>query len=392
MNNIRKRKIAVITGSRAEYGYLKPLLAEIRQTRTLSLLLYVSGMHLLSEFGKTREEISKDGFKIKSLVRLGQKAMDNGFEMAISMAKGIEGFSQVFNKDKPDIIVVFGDRIEAFVAAVAAAAMNIPIAHISGGEVGLGDIDDSLRHAITKLAHLHFASSEKSRDRILRLGEENWRVFLSGALSLDVIFRKKLLSRQELNKKYGFSDKPLILAVYHPLTTELKKVGRQIKTVVSAIKTVASKKVMEIVFIYPNTYPGNKDIIKEINELKNQGRNVHLFENLPHLDFLSIMATAKVFVGNSSSGIIEAPSLGLPYVCVGTRQKGRERAVNVIEIDCNEEDIVRGMEKALTDQSFLAKVKKRLTPYGNGRASRKIATVLKKIKLDEKLMQKKIID
>lgn len=386
-----KRKIAIITGTRAEYGYLKPLMRKIEEHIELELLLYVTGMHLLKEYGNTIQEIEKDGFRIAKTIDMGLKVNNTEFDLAVSMGKGIIGFASILKEDKPDIAVAFGDRTEPFAAAIAATAMNVPVAHIGGGEVGLGDIDDCLRHAITKLAHVHFTSSNNSKERVLKLGEEDWRIFQVGALSLDTILNEKLLSKDNLCRKYNLPDKPLILISYHPVTTEWREAERQMKLAMESAVTVANEEDMGIVIIYPNAYPGGSQIIQAIKSSMQKSKNIHVFENLPHPDYISLMAISSVFVGNSSSGIIEAPSLGIPYVCIGTRQQGRERAKNVIDVGYSKNEITAGIKRALYDKEFLDTVKKCKSPYGDGKASERIVKVLREIKIDRELLQKKII-
>lgn len=385
-----KRKIAVVTGARAEYGYLRSLIRKIEENRKLELLLYVTGMHLLKEYGSTIQEIKKDRFRIKRIVDMDMKTDSTELDMAKSIGKGIIGFADMFKKDDPDILVVFGDRIEPFTATIAATSMNIPIVHIGGGEVGLGDVDDNLRHSITKLAHLHFTSSEQSKERILKLGEEAWRVFQVGALSLDIILNEKLLHREKLCRKYKFPDKPLILVSYHPVTTEWGVAKNQMRQVVEAVATVANEENMGIVVIYPNYYPGGFQIIQVIKNFIQKNKNICVFENLPHFEYVSLMAASSVLVGNSSSGVIEAPSLGIPYVCIGTRQQGREKAKNVIDVGYGKNEIIEGIKRALFDKGFLDLVKKCENPYGDGKTSERIVKILSEIEIDKNLLQKRI--
>ncbi len=385
-----KRKIAVITGSRAEYGYLRPLIEKIKESEGLELLLYVSGMHLLKMYGNTLQEIRKDGHKITRIIDMNIKANNTPFDISVSIGRGVTEFAKAFQDDRPDIVVVFGDRVEPFAAAAAAAPMSIPIAHISGGEVGLGDIDNSLRHAITKLAHLHFTSSSQSEERVRKLGEEEWRVFRVGALSLDILLNEKLLSKKGICKRYNLACKPLILISYHPVTSEFKDARNQIELVISAALEVANEENMEIVIIYPNAYPGGFQMIRSIKRIAKENKRIHVFANLPQLDYLSLLSNSSVFLGNSSSGIIEAPSLGIPFVCIGTRQKGRERAKNVVDVEYSKNEIVEGIKKALFDREFIGVVKRRESPYGDGKASSRIVRVLSKIEIDKKLLEKVI--
>jgi len=205
------RKIGVVTGTRAEYGYLRPLLTAIDNNPSLILQLYATGMHLLKDYGDSIKEIKRDGFSISHVIEMGSKAMSNEYELAKSIGKGVVEFSKSFNEDRPDLLVVFGDRTEPFAAAIAATTMNIPVAHIAGGDVGMGDIDHVMRHAITKLAHLHFTMSDQSRHRVMKMGEEPWRVFNVGALTLDTILNTELPSRDALARKHSLPNKQFIL-------------------------------------------------------------------------------------------------------------------------------------------------------------------------------------
>lgn len=385
-----KRKVAIVTGSRAEYGHLKPLIRRVEGHPRMQLILYVSGMHLSRTYGKSVDEIRRDGFKIRKKIDIGIKSNNSTKDLALSVGRGVMGFARAFKTDGPDIVVVFGDRIEPFAAAVAATCMNIAVAHINGGDVGFADIDNNLRHAITKLAHLHFTSSCQSRDRVIMLGEDRKRVFNVGALSLDSILMAKRLSKADLCRKYDIPNRPFILVSYHSVTTESSCSGREMLVVMSAVVDSAQKNNMEIVVIYPNANPGAFAIMKVIEEFASKHSNVHAFRNLPHLDYISLMAASSVLVGNSSSGIIEAPSIGIPFVCVGNRQKGRERARNVIDVPPKHGTLVRAIAKSISDENFRARVKERRSPYGDGHASRRIVEVLSSVELGKGLIQKKM--
>ena len=284
---------------------------------------------------------------------------------------------------------MLGDRVEPFSATISAASLNIPVAHINGGDVS-GNIDDSFRHAMTKLSHLHFPASALSMKRILKLGEEKWRVHQVGALSLDTILHEKLRSLNELRAIYHVPKKKYILFVYHAVTTEWKDAKYQIHRTLQAMQKIMQKQDMFVIMVYPNTDPGGKDILLEITQFALKNSQVYLFKNLPYQDFLSFMSASSVFVGNSSSGIIEAPSFGIPYVCVGTRQKGRERAQNVIDVDYDENNIIKGIKKALFDEAFLKKIRRCHNPYGNGTASQKIVKILHTVSLNERLLKKRM--
>jgi UDP-hydrolysing UDP-N-acetyl-D-glucosamine 2-epimerase len=384
------RKIGVITGARAEYGYLRPLMEKIRESSKLHLQTFVTGMHLVNEYGYTVREILRDNFEVTDTIDMGLKADNTNYDMATSIGEGIKGFANVFKKRNPDLVVVCGDRIEALASSIAAVSLNIPIAHIGGGEIAFGEIDDSTRHCITKFAHLHFTSTKQSAERVLKLGEEKWRVFRVGALSLDTILNQELMEETKLRQKYSLQDKPIILVCYHPITTEWADAGRQMKVVMAATIEIANEEDTSIVVVFPNYYPGGYQIIHTIEKLGSDHKNIRIFESLPHFDFISLMAASSAFVGNSSSGIIEAPSLGIPYVCVGIRQDGRERAKNVIDVRCNRTEIMKGTRKALHDVDFLEIVKRRETPYGDGKAGDRIMRVINKVGINKKLIQKRM--
>lgn len=385
-----KRKIGVVTGTRAEYGYLKPLLNAIENDPDLDLQLFVTGMHLLKEYGNSIKEIERDGYKISRIVDMGSKAMSNEYDLAVSIGNGIIEFSQVFTEERPDILIVFGDRIEPFAATVSATTMNIPVAHIAGGDVGIGDIDHVMRHAITKMAHVHFTMSEQSTERVLKLGEESWRVYNVGALTLDTIFNSNLPSKAILEEKYSIPSKPFILVAYHPTSTEWQQSEQQVDAVLRAVTSIANELDMEIVVIFPNDYPGGIAIVEVLRSFSKKGTNFHIIENLPNVDYLAVLGMSATFVGNSSSGIIEAPSLGVPFVCIGTRQMGRERAGNVIDVGYDRKEIEDAIRKSMLDHDFLQTVSRKESPYGDGNASKRIIEVISKIRLDNRLLQKKM--
>jgi len=382
-----KRKIAIVTGSRADYGYLYPLFKEVMDNGDLILQLYVTGMHLVRTYGSSEDEIKKNGFDCVIKIDMGMKYKNTLKTIGYGISKGIRNFVDSFLKDTPDIVIVFGDRIEAFTAAIAASSLNLPLAHIAGGDVASGDIDDNLRHAITKLSHLHFVMSKQSEQRVLKLGEEKWRVFQVGALSLDRILNNSFDKGKFLHM-YGFPIKPLLLVLYHPLTTEINGAVAQIKIVMNAAVEIAKRHSMEIVVIYPNYYPGASNSISYVQSLKKRFSDIRIIKNLSHEDFITLMSCSRVFIGNSSSGIIESPSLGIPYVSIGTRQKTREQASNVIDVACQKNEIIEAIHKALFDTAFLKIVKKRKTPYGNGTATKQIVQVLQTITLNTTLLQK----
>ncbi|KXH76727.1 MAG: hypothetical protein AM326_06690 [Candidatus Thorarchaeota archaeon SMTZ-45] len=383
------KRIGVVTGTRAEYGYLRPLLYAISNEPTLELRVYASGMHLLKEYGDSIKEIERDGFEIIRRIDMGSKAMLDEHDLPISIGTGIIGFADVFAEEKPDLVIVFGDRIEPFSAAIASTTMNIPVAHIAGGEIGLGDIDHVMRHAISKLSHLHFVQTEESRHRLIKLGEEDWRIHNVGSLTLDTILNTELRSREELSKRYNFEFGKFILIAYHPVSTEWEHAEKQMSLVLDSVVEVALESNLQIVITYPNDYPGGTSIV-DVTKSYSDRAFIQVFKNLSHIDYISLMKLCDVYIGNSSSGLIEAPSLGVPYVCIGTRQKGRERARNVLDVDYDKDEITTALRKALHDAKFLKDVAKRESPYGDGKASQRIIEVLKHTSFDDRLLRKKM--
>jgi GDP/UDP-N,N'-diacetylbacillosamine 2-epimerase (hydrolysing) len=378
------RKVAVVTGTRAEYGILKPVLRAIKSHPHLNLILIVTGMHLSKEFGYTVKEIMKDGFKIDAKVEMLHKE-DTGAAMAKSIGKCIIKMTDVLEETKPDVLVLLGDRAEMLAGAVAAAYTGIPIAHLHGGETS-GSIDDSVRHAITKLAHIHFPATRKSAERIIKMGEDPSRVFVVGAPALDTIINEKLPEPSEISKRYGIDlSKPLLLVLQHPVVTEYEDAANQMKETLDAIVELKHQTIL----IYPNADAGGRNMIKVIKKYEKYPF-IKSFKSLPYRDYLGLMKIAGVLIGNSSSGIIEAPSFHLPVVNIGTRQAGRERSTNVIDVGYDKEEIINAVNKALYDSSFRKKVASCKNPYGDGKASQRIARILANIKIAPSLLQKKI--
>ena len=378
------KKIAVVTGTRAEYGILLPVLKAIEAHSELKLSLVVTGMHLSHEFGYTAKEIEDNGFRIDARVDM-LLSSDSPESMAKTIGVGIIGMAQTWGQLRPDIILVLGDRVEPLAAAIAGAYMNIPVAHIHGGDSPRAGLDEYARHAITKLAHIHFPATNKSTERIMKMGEDEWRVHMVGSPALDVILNEPLIPAETLSKKLGLDlSQPLILLVQHSVTTQVDEAPEQMRETLEAIVEIGYTTVL----IYPNSDAGGRRMIEVIKEFEKYPF-IKTFESLPRKEYLSLVKSASVMVGNSSSGIIDAPSLGLPVVNIGIRQEGRERGKNVIDVGHNRQEIVEGVEKALTDKEFLAEVKKCESPYGDGKASQRIAEILSKVEITPQLLEKK---
>jgi len=379
------RRVAVVTGTRAEYGILYPVLNAIEQHPKLQLLLIATGMHLSHEFGYTVQELEKDGFHVDAKVDM-LLSNDTLVAMSKSIGIGIIGLAQTWEQVEPDIIVVLGDRVEPLAAAISGSYMNIPAAHIHGGDTGKGGLDESARHAITKFAHIHFPATKKSAERIIGMGEDRWRVYTVGSPALDTILNEPLLPPKTIAKKLGLNSSwPVILVVQHPVTTQVEEAPEQMRQTLQAIVEFQYPTIV----IYPNSDAGGRRMIEVIKEYKKHAF-IKAYPSLPHREYLSLMKAANVMVGNSSSGIIEAPSLGLPAVNIGSRQEGRERGKNVIDVGHNKREITKGIEKTLTDREFLVGVKKCQSPYGDGKASQRIAEILSKVEITTQLIQKRI--
>jgi len=379
------KKICVLTGTRAEYGLLKPTMTTIKNHSNFKLSIIVTGMHLSPEFGNSIKEIEKDGFKITAKVKMNP-VEDTGFSMAESVGKGIIGVAKSLEKIKPDILLVLGDRTEALSGAIAAAYMNIPIAHIHGGDIVGAVIDESARHAITKLAHIHFPGTKKSAERIIKMGENRRNIYIVGTPCVETILNKDFLTKKEIEKKFDLDlKKPLILMLQHSVSTQIDKAKKQIIETLEAVKKLQ----YQTVIIYPNSDAGGREIIKQIKKYECLPF-VSSYKNLSQKEYFSLLKYCSVMVGNSSSGIIESSSFKIPVINIGIRQDGRERSSNVIDVNHNRVEIIRFIEKAINDKKFREKVRKCKNPYGTGRTSEKIVKILNQIDISPALLEKKL--
>lgn len=380
------RTIGVVTGSRAEYGLLKSSMEAIRDHPELDLTVYVTGMHLSPQYGNTRDDIVADGFEDIVDVHMLLDG-DSELSMVKSLGVGISSFADAFGRDDPDIVVVLGDRDEALAAGMTAAHMNIPVAHIHGGDTtGGAIIDDSIRHALTKFAHIHFPVSPLSEQRILELGEEPWRTMVVGAPGLDDILAGEYNDPDDVLKRHDISTegRPLALVVQHPVTTAPGLAGEQMRT---TLDSIAASNVHPVI-IYPNSDAGGKLIIDEIDSHP-VGECATVFRSLPRPDYLGLMAAADVMVGNSSSGIIEAPSFDLRVVNIGPRQDERERSENTLDVPHEATAISDAIETALTDD-FREQVAAASNPYDHGGAAQNICERLATIELGEEVLRKRL--
>ncbi|GGH64388.1 UDP-N-acetyl glucosamine 2-epimerase [Paenibacillus silvae] len=375
------KKIVVITGTRADYGIYYPILKAIDEEKTLDLHLLVTGMHLSPQFGNTVELIKEDGFRIAAQVDCLLQGSTHG-NMSRSIGIAILGMTQALESIQPDVVVVLGDRGEMFAAAVVAAHMNVPLVHLHGGEV-TGTIDESIRHAISKLSHIHLVATEQSRERLLKLGEDSWRVHVVGAPRIETIMKTSFPSHRQVLDKYNIKIKSdgYILFAYHPVTTESTDLGMILKML-----NVLVNSGFDVICIKPNADAGSDSLVKLYNRFTDT-ESVHLVTNFDQLEYLSILQNTELLVGNSSSGIIEAASFQIPVINIGTRQSRRERSSNVIDIIESDTELQSALDKASSQQfrDFVSSVK---NVYAKEGTSHLVVDVLKSIKSSDHLIQK----
>lgn len=381
------RTIGVVTGSRSDYGSVRPILRAIQESPQLRLHLFVTGMHLAPEFGLTVRVIEADGFEIGDRIEM-LLSSDTPEGIAISMGVGTAGFAHAYARVRPDLVVVIGDRFEMLAAALAALPFKIPVAHLHGGELTQGAIDDALRHSLTKLSHLHFAATDDAARRIIQMGEEPWRVTVSGAPSLDTLRTVTALGPEELSAQYGLQlQRAPLLVTYHPVTLEYEQTEWQVRELLGALEACG----FSTVFTAPNADTNGRIITRLMQEFVDRAPAARLITNLGTPGYAGLMRRAAAMVGNSSSGIIEAPSFELPVVNIGTRQQGRARAENVIDVGYRREDILEGIRRA-TAPEFRARLRGRSNPYGDGHAAEVIVQRLRDVPVDHDLIAKRFLD
>jgi UDP-hydrolysing UDP-N-acetyl-D-glucosamine 2-epimerase len=380
------RTIAVVTVSRSDYGHLVPVLGALRDAPDVRLLLFVAGAHLVPEFGLTVREIEADGWPVAECVDMLEPD-DSPEAVAGATGRGVQGFARAYAKHRPDLVVLLGDRFEMLAAAVAALPFALPVAHIHGGEVTEGAMDNQIRHAISKLAHLHFASAPIHAERLARMDEEPWRIHMVGAPGLDRLRGRPLLSREELARQLDLPARgPWILVTFHPVTLEHQDTTRHVEELVAALEAAPGT----LVVTYPNADPAGRTIIAALEAFARRSTRVRLQPTLGEDVYLALLEHADVMVGNSSSGLIEAPSFGLPTVNIGSRQRGRLRGDNVIDVGYGRDEIARGLSAALAS-GLRSRLRARPNPYGDGAAAPRIVEVLRRVPLDARLVQKRAV-
>jgi len=381
------RIIGVVTVARSDYGHLVPILERIRASSALELQLFVGGSHLSDRFGRTVGAIETDGWSITERIA-GASEADAPADVAGAAAVSLAGFARAFARRRPDLILVLGDRIEMLSAAVAALPLTIPVAHVHGGEVTEGAIDEQARHAITKLSHLHFPAAEPYARRILQMGEEPWRVHCCGAPGLDRLTRVGTLSREELARRIGLPlRRPTLLVTFHPVTLEVGATAAHVDALAAALETADG----DVVITYPGADALHGTVIRRLEALAGGRPGTRMVTGLGEDTYCSLLREADVMIGNSSSGLIEAPSFGLPVVNIGSRQRGRLRAANVIDVGPAAEEIRAGLRRAL-EPAFRRSLAGMANPYGDGRAAPRIVEVLERTELGPRLTQKRFVD
>lgn len=374
-----KRKIAIVTSSRADYAHVRWLLRDLARNPAVELQVIALGPHLSPAFGHTGKNISAD--QVTSIECLLDSDTDLGMAKTIGVAT--LGLADALDRLRPDILLLIADRYEMLAPASVALALRIPIAHVEGGEITLGAIDDAVRNALTKMSHLHFACTRKAAERIAGMGEEPWRITFSGSLSLDHLRRERLLTKVQVEKTLDVKiGKDAVLCIYHPVTL-LKNTLEEAEEIFAALGGIKR----QMIFIYPNADAGCRDLIRQAEKFVAAHKSSRVFVNLDHRTYLGLMSNVGVLVGNSSSGIIESTSLEIPAVNVGIRQLGREHAGNVIDVPADRKAIRAAIARALSID-FRRSIRGLESPYGDGGASKIIVRTLLEAPLGEKLLFK----
>ena len=387
MSSDHLRHVLYISGTRADYGLMKDTLRTISAHPRLRLSVLVTGMHLSEDFGNTVNEIERDGFEI--VAKVGMLASDDTpAAMARSLGNGLADMATAFEQIRPDFVLLEGDRGESLAAAIAAAHMSVAVAHVSGGDVTGTTVDESIRHAITKFAHLHFPGTELSARRLVSMGEDPWRVHMVGTPGTNLAAEPRL-SREELVRDLGLAlDRPLLLALQHPVTTQVDEAPVQMRETMEAVTSFG----YDTVVVYPNADAGGRAMIEVIEEYEHLP-HVHTFKSLPREAFVALLSVTSVMVGNSSSALTEAPCFALPAVNVGSRQQGRERGGNLIDTGHNSDEISVAVQHGLdhlSDPAFRARCAE--SPYQDVDAAAQIADVLSMAELGIGLVQKRFYD
>ena len=376
------KKIAVVTTSRADYSHLYWPLKAMQAHEEINLQLIVMAAHLSPEFGLTVREIEADGLPIAARLE-SLLSSDTDVGMAKSIGVGVLSLADTLGVMRPDLLLLIADRYEMLAPAAVALALRIPIAHIEGGELSEGAVDDAVRNALTKLSHIHFTSTYPARDRVISMGEEPWRVHRAGAPSLDHLQKSTLLDRTALERNLSIDlSNDTVIVSYHPVTL-LNDTVAEADALFVALQSLGQ----QLIFCYPNADTGSRLLVERTERFLAERGGGHLFVNLPAVTYWSLLRQVKLLIGNSSSGIMETASFGLPTVNIGLRQKGRERPLNVIDALPTKENIIAAINKA-TSQTFIDSLKEMRNPYGEGTATESILAVLTTLPSRDVLLMK----
>ncbi|TZE82180.1 UDP-N-acetylglucosamine 2-epimerase [Calorimonas adulescens] len=382
------KKILAVTGIRSEYFILQPVFEEFVSKKDVCLKVVVTGAHLSPVHGYTYKLIERDGYDIIKLENLLSSDFLSG--RCKSLGIQIMGLTDIVVRENPDWLLVLGDREESIATAIVGTYLNIPVAHICGGDRVVGNIDDSVRHAVTKLAHLHFPVTRENGERILKMGEEPWRVHVVGNPALDSIRKQPDLSFDCINKKLGTDLKEntsFILLIQHPLSSEVGQAGEQMRITLQAVSELG----YYTIIIYPNSDAGSYEMIKVINEFEQKYDFIKAYKTLPRDIFVNLQRKTALLLGNSSSGILEAPFLKIPVVNVGNRQRQRQHSENIIFVPHDKEKIKEAINKAINDKEFINMCKNCSNPYGDGYSSKRIVDIVLNTPIDSKLLNKQIV-
>ena len=384
-----KRRIAVVTSSRADYSHLYWPLKLLAEHPDVDLRLIVMASHLSPEFGLTIREIEKDGFPIAARIE-SLLSSDTDVGMAKSIGVAALSLADSLSALRPDLLLLIADRYEMLAPAAVALALRIPIAHIEGGEISEGAIDDAVRNALTKMSHIHFTSTDAARERVIAMGEEPWRVHRAGAPSLDHLRRSRLLSREEVETACDLDLRiPALLVAYHPVTLR-QNTTCEADALFAALEQIAAQGTTQILFCYPNADAGSRSLIERTRAFLVQHPSAKLFINLDAITYWSLLRCVSMIAGNSSSGIMETASFALPTVDIGLRQKGRERARNVLNAEPKTAAILASIDEARSP-AFRDSLKGMTNPYGDGRAAERIVEVLTTCPLGQELLIKRAV-
>lgn len=384
-----KKTISILTSTRAEYGLLKPIIAKLNTIKEFDIRIVATGAHLSPEFGLTYKEIENDGLCIDEKIEI-LLSSDTPSAISKSMGLAMISFADYFEKLNPDLLIVLGDRYETL--AVSAAAMNqrIPIAHLYGGETTEGAVDESIRHAITKISYLHFTSIDEYRNRVIQLGEHPDRVYNVGAIGIENILSVEFLSKKELENELEIKlSRPYAVVTFHPVTLEHNSSEEQIRSLLEVCKEYKN---LDFIFTKANADAEGRIINESIDKYVKENNNIFVFTSLGMLRYLSALKHSSMVIGNSSSGLVEAPSFGIPTINIGERQKGRLQASSIINCEPTQGSIKQAVNLALSEE-YVQKAKKTVNPYGNGDTSNKVVEVIKDYMFNNKIdLKKKFYD